>query len=208
MHPATLMYWRIGIASKNSLPTISNGSCGSSPMLVCQPNGPRPSSVAACTRRSFSLVSIRLNVAEAHNAGSSLESVRTMSLASVPRPGPISAIAQACRLVQRPPGAGQPHGHKLAKHLADLWRRYEIARAPKWIARRVVAMRGIGQAEREVIRNADRPARCDQRGDALAERRHAVRGAAAGRAVAIAHTPASTIGTDRTMPMVNQPPDR
>ena len=109
------------------------------------------------------------------------------------------------------PGLEQEHADEFAEQLADLGRGDEIAALSERLARAVVAMFRICEAEREIVGDADR-ARCqDERLDLVAERRghrRPLRRALAWRARRIAQRPRPTIGSDRSMPIVSQPPAR
>ena len=106
------------------------------------------------------------------------------------------------------PGLDEEDADHFAEQLADFRGGDEIAAAAERIARPVIAMFRIGQAEGEIIGDADRPLRCDDGPDLLRERRgHAVR-AAIRLAREIAQRPSSSMGTESSMPMVSQPPRR
>ena len=99
---------------------------------------------------------------------------------------------------------------QLAEHLADLGRGDEIAAAPERIARHVVAVLRMAEAERHVVGDRHRPVGLDDAPDLRFERRHAPRLAqrcSGGRRIAttIIATPNSSIGIDSTMPMVSPP---
>ncbi len=83
---------------------------------------------------------------------------------------------------------------------------------PEGFARRVVAEFRIEQAQRHVVGDGQRPRRLDQAPDLRFERyAHSLTGAVsagAGFAVRNRTTPRRIIGSDRTMPMVSQPPKR
>ena len=130
--PAGLHNWRIGTASKSSLPTMSSGRGGS---VV---DGLRASRAAGCVRQR-GLLDLAQPAGSSRSwrsrawlakSGSSRASVRSMSFISVPRPGPISAIVdrqRPCRCVAR---RTQPDADQFAEHLADFRRGGEIAAAP------------------------------------------------------------------------------
>ena len=102
--------------------------------------------------------------------------------------------------VELGPGRGT-----LAEHLADLGRGGEVAGDAERFARRVIAVLRVEEAGRHVVGDADRPRSGDRRRNAARETVHAGAAALGGRAVAIAHAPARTIGSESTMPMVSQP---
>ncbi len=148
------------------------------------------------------------NAAPAFRSGASLPMVRTMSFISVPRPGPISAIVTGKGSAAGLPGVDQPDRYQFAEHLADFRRGNEVAFRAERLARRVVAVMRVEQAERHVVGDRDRAGGLDLPRYLLRQAVHAMRGSACERARHIAQTPASSIGVDRTMPMVSQPPNR
>src|SRR5690606_7431504 len=107
------------------------------------------------------------------------------------------------------PGRVEPYRNQLAEHLAYLRRGREVALGAEGIARRVVAMLRIEEAERHVIGHAHRTCGFDEAAYLLRKLAHVSWPAGAGlRAVSIAHNPAATIGRESTMPMVSHPPMR
>ena len=73
------------------------------------------------------------------------------------------------------PGMDHEHADHLAEELADFRRGDEIAALSEGLATAVIAVFGVGEAKREVIRHADRSMRADQGLDGVAELcRHAV----------------------------------
>ena len=108
-------------------------------------------------------------------------------------------------MAERLPGRDQPHADDLAEHLADLGRGGEVTVDAERLAGGVVAVFRIEQAHGHVLGDGDRTVGGDQVLDAAGEARHR---AVAGFAVTIAQMPASTIGSDSTMPIVSQPPRR
>ena len=161
------------MASNNSLPTMTIGRSGR------LGDGLVPDDALSRNRRASSFAprsdaglsrpwrSWRL----AANAGSSLSRVRSMSFISVPRPGPISASVTgsgrpiACQALEH------PHADQLAEHLADLRRGGEVACCAERLARRVIAVIGIEQANRHVVGDGQRAVRLDQFRDLLPEPR-------------------------------------
>ncbi len=122
--------------------------------------------------------------------------------------GPELDEVDAGRAAVRDPALDEEGAEQLAEHLADLRCRHEVAGRAERLAPRVVPVR-IGEARRHVLRHGDRSGERDAAAQALLDRRHARAGAAAyaGRASAQATTapPMSTIGADRTIPMVTGP---
>ncbi len=110
-----------------------------------------------------------------------------------------------------PPGLDKEDADDLAEQLADLRRGDEVAIAAEGVARLVIAVFGIGEAQREIVGDADRAGGADDRLDLLGKwrgHRTASALAAARRARQIAQSPISTIGRESSMPMVSQPPKR
>ncbi len=107
------------------------------------------------------------------------------------------------RSTYQAPNMDKPRADDLAEHLAHLRRGDEVAFNAERIARRVVAVLWIAEAQRHVVGDAHRAVRFDEALDPAAERRvaHAFRR----RAKTIAPAPTSTIGIDRIMPMVRPP---
>src|SRR6218665_3687646 len=94
------------------------------------------------------------------------------------------------------PGLHEEDTDHLAEELADFGRRGKIACRAKGLTRLVVSELRVGEAEREVIGDADRSARGDQGLDFFCERRAhrappQVAVAAARRARKIAQSPAN-----------------
>ena len=199
------------MASNNSLPTMTSGCSGRLAMVSCQTTRSARIAERRPSARSVSrgLVSTMATSAPGASAGVEPPRVRSMSFISVPRPGPISASVTgsgrpiACQALEH------PDADQLAEHLADLRRGDEVAGCAERLARRVVAVVGIEQADRHVVGDRQRAVRPRSARRSLPQPRQAVQAlavAAAGLAVAIAQMPTSTIGADSTMPMVSQPP--
>src|SRR5205814_1746839 len=104
----------------------------------------------------------------------------------------------------RDPGAGQ-----LAEHLADLGCGREIAVRAEWVARHVVAVLRMTEAEPHILIDRDRPLERDEAPDLGLQRRHQAAWAAARggrrRPRTISQTPNRSSGTDSSMPMVRPP---
>ena len=114
------------------------------------------------------------------------------------------------RRPHRPPDRRCPQPDQLAEHLADLRSGGEIARGSERIVRRVVAMLGMGEAERHVLRDRHRAAALDAPANLRRERYDVFRHHVGFRcwlrmAAAIRATPASSKGTDSSVPMVSPP---
>ena len=127
-----------------------------------------------------------------------------MSFISVPRPGPISAKVA---------GKGQPlASHAVRSQTATSSPNFrgcdEIAVAAEGLARGVVTGLGIEQADRHILVDRQRSCGRDKVDDSHGKGRHAATGRAPRLAVAIAQIPARTMGSESTMPIVSQPPNR
>ena len=146
--------------------------------------------------------------AAARNAGL-IRAARSMSAISVPRPGPSSASTKGGGLAHHLPDRDRPEADQLAEDLADLRRGDEVAGAAERLAAHVVAVLGIGEAERHVVGDGDRPGGADMRRDLFGEaasrafRRR--RGAPRRDAQIIRPMPNRIIGIDSSMPMVSPP---
>jgi hypothetical protein len=91
--------------------------------------------------------------------------------------GPEFHEGQRIRPPHRAVDVGGPGPDQLAEHLADLGRRGEIALGAEGIARPVVAVNWMAEAESHVAIDADRPVLADQGCDLGSEGRHASAGA-------------------------------
>ena len=112
------------------------------------------------------------------------------------------------RLSHLMPGRRRPQTEQLAEHLADLRRGDEIAVAAERIARRVVAVHRMAEAQLHVLPHRHRPGQRDAPADFGFERRgRHVQARSGGRfsAAAMKAKPVSISGTDSSMPMVNPP---
>ena len=79
---------------------------------------------------------------------------RMASTIMVPRPGPSSMTRKAIRRAHLLPHRAHPQADQFAEHLADLRRGDEVAGTPERIARGVIAVRAVGEAQPHVF--ADR----------------------------------------------------
>ena len=109
---------------------------------------------------------------------------------------------------QRAPGRGRPQTDQLAEHLADFRRSGEIAAGAERVARRVVTVLGMGEAERHVLRDRHRTGELDAAADLRVERDDVVRAHVVRvpcRRIAIRMMPARISGNDSRIPMVSPP---
>src|SRR5260370_5683713 len=116
----------------------------------------------------------------------------------------------------RLPYRRRPQPEQFAEHLAHLGRGDEIALAHERIARNVIAVLGMRQAQLHVTPDRHRPGRLDELLDFGLERRifaHGLPSIGFGiwfdmvrrHATTIMIAPAMIIGTDNSMPMVSPP---
>ncbi len=110
------------------------------------------------------------------------------------------------RGADQPPRLRRPEAQQFAEHLADLGRGDEIAGGAEGIARGVVAVGRIEQAQAHVVGDAEWSVTADHGGQSGGERVHAL--AAGLRARATSQMPTASIGAVSTMPMVSQPVPR
>ena len=108
------------------------------------------------------------------------------------------------------PGRGRPEPKQLAEHLADLRRGNEIPSAADRRAAHIVAVLGVGEAERHVLGDRQGPDALNAPSDLRLERRRVRRphgcSAALRRAVTSIRTkPARMSGSDSSIPIVTPP---
>ena len=188
---------------------MSRGPAGSVSSVVCQVKaGPLSRNVSCCTAVSRGLASISAKSALAAKFGRDPADGADHVLHQRAATGADLGDRHWQGFSARPPRLDEPDGDKFAEHLADLGGGDEVALGAERLARRVVAVVGVEQADRHVVRDRDRSGGADQAGDLFAEAVHAAERATCDLARQIAQKPKSTIGADSTMPMVSQPPAR
>ncbi len=103
------------------------------------------------------------------------------------------------------PCVDAPHANEFSKHLADFGGSDEIAVLAEGFARRVIASIAVEEAHRHILSNADRACCLDLAYYALLQVHRPV--ATSGlRADITKPSPKSTMGIERTIPIVSQPP--
>ncbi len=202
--------WRTGSASNSSLPRMKSGRSGRLSTDACHVGRlAKVSSARFWISVRRGLASISAMSIRSRKPGSSrtkgAQHVGHQRAATGADLGQRGRQRRPCRA----PGLVDPDRDELAEHLAHLGRGDEVAPGAEGLAGRVVAVRRVEQAGGHVVGNGDRPGRFDQPDQLFLQRRHCAGSATVrGFAVAIAQMPAATIGADRSMPMVSQPPSR
>ncbi len=113
------------------------------------------------------------------------------------------------RLSHAVPCRRRPQADQLAEHLTDLGGGDEVTAAPERIARRVIAVHWVVEAQFHILPHRHRPGHLDAPADFGFERRgrHRCQARSGGRfkAAAMKAKPVSISGTDSSMPMVIPP---